>query len=259
MTSIGNYAFASCTGLSSITIPDSVTSIGKAAFAYCTSLTSIIMMGDAPPPPNIGSGIFDNAGEADVSATAQVYIQRDATGYVTTFGNLNVVTAIEGTVQTVGPSSTTLTYHYWTNFQATITDCDTSATGSLEIPSTVDGAWPVTSIGKSAFANCTDLSSIIIGNSVTSIGNGAFASCTGLTSITIPDSVKSIGEAAFAFCTGLSSITIPDSVKSIGESAFALCINLNSFDVSGENQHYSVFEDVLFNNNQTKIIAYPAN
>ena len=40
-TSIGEYAFSYCTGLTSVTIPDSVTSIGKFAFSNCTSLTSV--------------------------------------------------------------------------------------------------------------------------------------------------------------------------------------------------------------------------
>jgi hypothetical protein len=41
VTSIGDFAFNGCTGLTSITIPDGVTSIGKAAFSDCTSLTSV--------------------------------------------------------------------------------------------------------------------------------------------------------------------------------------------------------------------------
>ena len=41
MTSIGESAFYRCSGLTSVTIPDSVTSIGYSAFNGCSSLTSI--------------------------------------------------------------------------------------------------------------------------------------------------------------------------------------------------------------------------
>lgn len=43
VTSIGNYAFAGCTGLTSVTIGNSVSVIGEAAFNQCAGLTSIII------------------------------------------------------------------------------------------------------------------------------------------------------------------------------------------------------------------------
>lgn len=43
LQSIGVEAFASCRGLESINIPNSVTSIGEQAFMYCSSLKSIII------------------------------------------------------------------------------------------------------------------------------------------------------------------------------------------------------------------------
>ena len=61
-------------------------------------------------------------------------------------------------------------------------------------------------------------------NDVTSIGYSAFYNCSGLTSIVIPNSVTSIGDYAFWGCSGLTSITIPNSVTSIGEGAFSGCI-----------------------------------
>ena len=64
----------------------------------------------------------------------------------------------------------------------------------------------VTSIGSSAFRNCSGLTSVTIGNSVTSIGYYAFQSCSGLTSVTIPNSVNSIGGSAFSDCSGLTEI-----------------------------------------------------
>ncbi len=86
----------------------------------------------------------------------------------------------------------------------------------------------VTSIGDSAFAFCSDLTSITIPDGVTSVGDSAFRVCSSLTSITIPDGVMSIGDSAFRFCSSLTSITIPDSVTYIGDSAFEFCRSLTS-------------------------------
>ena len=43
VTTIGELAFSDCTGLTSVTIPNSVTTIGKAAFSLCTGLTSVTL------------------------------------------------------------------------------------------------------------------------------------------------------------------------------------------------------------------------
>ena len=64
-----------------------------------------------------------------------------------------------------------------------------------------------TSISSSAFASCTNLSSVDIPNSVTTIGGSAFEYCTSLTSVTIGSGVTSIGDYVFATCRVLSSIT----------------------------------------------------
>ena len=93
----------------------------------------------------------------------------------------------------------------------------------------------VETIGESAFYNCTDLSSVTIGNSVKSIGAWAFGSCSSLTSITIPNSVVTIGEDAFSGCADLSSITIGNSVTEIGWYAFQNCSNLTSVVFNAKN------------------------
>ena len=43
ITSIGEFAFSGCSGLTSLTLPDGITSIGISAFAYCSGLTSLTL------------------------------------------------------------------------------------------------------------------------------------------------------------------------------------------------------------------------
>ena len=56
VTSIGDYAFSGCSGLTSITIPDSITSIGDYAFRYCSKLKNIIYTGTIADWKNIAKG-----------------------------------------------------------------------------------------------------------------------------------------------------------------------------------------------------------
>ena len=89
----------------------------------------------------------------------------------------------------------------------------------------------VTSIGKTAFNYCSNLSSVTIPNSVTSIGMVAFGSCEKLSSVTIPNGVTRIEGSTFASCKKLSSVTIPNSVTSIEELAFESCFELSSIEI----------------------------
>lgn len=110
-----------------------------------------------------------------------------------------------------------------------VTSGDIKYTGDVVIPSTVtyeNRTLTVTSIGFSAFENCSALTSISIPNSVASIAKEAFKYCSSLKSVTIGNSVTSIGYGAFYGCSGLTGISIPNSVARIGGYAFYLCSEL---------------------------------
>ena len=114
--------------------------------------------------------------------------------------------------------------------KVSIVGCDKNASGELVIPSTYEGK-PVTSIGGSAFYNCSRITSARISESVTSIGGSAFSGCSRLTSVRIPDSVTSIGDRAFRYCGNLASVTIGNSVTSIGDLAFYDSVSLTSLTI----------------------------
>ena len=84
-----------------------------------------------------------------------------------------------------------------------------------------------TVLGNSAFARCSNLTSVIIPSSVTTIGQTTFQSCNKLLRIDIPNSVTTIGNSAFNACMSLTSIDIPNSVTTIGNDAFSYSPKLN--------------------------------
>ena len=63
MTSIGYYAFYGCSGLTELTLPDSVASIGDGAFICCSDLSKITSLAEIPPV--CGSGVFDRVNKTN--------------------------------------------------------------------------------------------------------------------------------------------------------------------------------------------------
>ena len=230
VTSIGSYAFNKCKGLTSIEIPDSVRSIGYSAFSNCTDLTSIYIPDSIT---SVGSDAFYNTAWYDNQPDGLIYAGK-------------VAYTMKGTC----PSHVKI--------KDGTTEIADSAFSGCKGLSSVDIPDSVTSIGGCAFFLC-GLEEVTFGSSITYIGGCAFEACYNLTSIyisdlvawcsiyfddraadpfcasnysnlyvngelvtdlVIPDSVTSISDYAFCRCDGLASVTIPDSVTSIGYSSF---------------------------------------
>ena len=233
VTNIGDYAFSDCSSLTSVTIGNSVTSIGNYAFLGCSSLTSVTI-------PNSVTSIGDFAFSSCYRLTS-VTISNSVTsiGY-SAFSNCSKLTSviIPNSVTSIGERAfsgcSSLTNVTIPN---SVTSIGEDAFGSCTSLTSVTIPNSVTRISNYTFSGCTSLTSITISNSVTSIGTSAFYKCSGLTSITIPNSVTSIGQNAFGSCTSLTSIIIPNSVTSIGESTFSNCSGLKSATIGSGVEH----------------------
>ena len=219
---IYHHAFEGCSGLTSLTIPSGTKTIEETAFSGCSGLQSIIV---------------NSGGAYDSRENCNAIIEKRYDKLIA--GCMN--TTIPNSVRSIGREA--------------FAGC--TGLKSISIPESV------TSIGYSAFLGCSSLTSITIPNSVKSIMPDAFAGCyfttdsfinnTSLTnsnnwgatlieeetsdgllicgntivrcrnwatSVTIPNHITSIGDNAFSGCNHLTSVIIPNSVTDIGKKAF---------------------------------------
>lgn len=179
VTSIGDKAFYKCTGLTSISIPNSVTRIGTDAFYYCAGLTEITF-------PSSLEYIGDYAFSLCTGLTS-ITIPNS----VTHIGN-RAFASCSG-VKTL-------------EFNAE--NCNTCGGHNKNNYSVIDYAFPtsistvkignnVTTIPDYFLYNNRSITNVDIPNSINNIGAYAFYNCYKMETIVIPNSVKTIGVGAF--------------------------------------------------------------
>lgn len=221
VTSIGSQAFKWCSGLTSVTIPSSVTTIGNYAFQKCTGLTSVTLSGNLA---SIGIyGFADCSKLATINATGLTQCPSVSTGTVfsnvKTSGRLYYPTNLNFSTW-LSRSSGCLGYYYWNFYSQVINDVAYWAVDRGN--HTYYGLAYNTS---STYSNNLEIVSSIRYNNqdvtVTEIHAGAFRDKASIYSIVIPSTVTLIGNLAFSGCSKLHSITINRSTApSLTGSAF---------------------------------------
>ncbi len=213
---IPEKAFAGCTAISSIVVPDTVTQIGWGAFYNCISLKSISV-------PFVGTSLTAEGENAPFGAI---------------FGT-DSYTGSTGVEQHYYNYYTSKTYHIPAQLRSvTITKATQICSYAFEncsMLTEIDLCDSIIAINGSCFKNCKGIKSISLPN-VTVIPEDAFLSCASLESFTIEESVTTIGDRAFMGCIALKRINseeegtfiIPDTVKQLGFGTFNGCINIKS-------------------------------
>lgn len=254
VTSIGDGAFESCNWLTSLAFEEDsqLTSIGKDAFINCSNLIKVMI-------PSKMSNINDNAFYGCHKLVEILNLSRLTFEYDNTYGNIKR-NAINIYTDPTAPSKLCNKDGY-----VFFTDDDTDnhyllayngSNTELVLPESINDndykihqyafygrdditkvtlSDGVTRIGNYAFAACSNLKSIIIGEDsrLTEIMTYAFSTCTSLESIFIPDGVTTIWYYAFQYCKKLTNVVFEkdSQLQLIGEHAFYKCAKLAEFTV----------------------------
>ena len=228
VTYIGERAFYGCSGLTSVTIPESVTYIGERAFYRCSGLTSITIPGNVGSIQaeafnkceNLSTAIIEHAGVSiSLSDKCLASIKKLILHRVFTTSPKESPFSENLKIVEIGDGLDYISRELFYGF---------SGITSIKIPESV------TSIGERAFYGCSSLTTINIPQSITKIESEVFYGCSSLTSINIPQNVTSIKSGAFYGCSSLTSINIPQNVTNIESGAFGDCKNLTAIIEQGE-------------------------
>jgi hypothetical protein len=195
VTNIGSGAFAYCSSLAQITIPDKVSSIGTAPFNSCTSLISINVDSANDFFMSVDGVLFDKANN--------VLIQYP--------GGKSGSFALPDGATKIGDMA------FYNSAKLT----------GVSIPNSV------TDIGFNAFGGCAALTEVVLPDKLTVLNNWTFGYCSSLTKVKLPTSLAYIGQEAFYDC-GLARIVIPASVTNIDVYAFESCYKLDAVYFDGD-------------------------
>lgn len=219
---IGDEAFSGCDSLTDITLGSSVKILGDKVFYTCKNLENVEIPSTVT---DIGEKTFYSCPKLKEAVIKAGTVKKD------TLYNCPALTTLIISDNATLDASFTAGYSKSTLNTVKIGkgEIGNSAFSNCTNLTTVELGDGVTKIGTNAFIRCTQISSITIGSRVSSIGKNVFNGCTALTNANIGSGA--IGANAFQDCSRLANVTLGDGVTSIGANAFLRCEALTSMNI----------------------------
>ena len=243
---IGKYAFNGCTGLINATIPTTVSSVGDYAFNNCTGLKNVTI---SEGVVSIGKGCFYNC-----TSLAEAVVP-DTAKYVGAYAFYNCTSMVNATIGTTTESIGEYTFYNCEKLETVVIGYSVKSIGDYAFYNCALGRVSIPSattvIGNFAFAKNSNLTKATLRKNLLTIGDGAFKDCGLLSTISIPTTVTSIGDEAFENCMSIASVTIPTGVTEIKKRTFSNCSSLANVTIKGEVT--SIGESAFLNNAFTAI------
>ncbi len=238
VTSIGYWAFANATNLTSVTMPEGISVVENNAF-YNSGITSIVLPNSVT---DVNDGAFDNCKQL-VSCDLGRGIKHIGKNC---FGNCYALTSLKWSdcLETIGSwafyanhptnvtAAGTIPLQDTLVFPATFRSMDAIFDCKTNVKVVVWNARRPEESGLGALHNYNDtFDEIIVGSEVEVIPAGLFRDQTTIDTIILPESIESIGQNAFNGCKKLQYVNIPENVQSIGKAAFYNCAALTSLEL----------------------------
>lgn len=200
VTEISGFSFSNNNGITSVTLPSTVTTISSNGFYGCSMMESI----NTVNVTSLGAYAFRGCEKLQsVDLNPGITILNPNTFY-----GCKALTSI-----TMPDALTEI--GSWT-----FANCTSLAEVSW-------GNSKVSKMGSSCFTNCSALKKFVFPEDMTVIPGACLSGCSKLTEITLPPNVTKIEQTALQGCA-FSSIDIPESVTLIGTSCFTNNIRLQS-------------------------------